>query len=310
MATKPRDLVTRFLSDVLPFLRGTDKIEDAFHDVADAQGDLERDARESTREVGRAYERMADKVKRETRDSARNTKETFRDAGADAGSELMQNIGEGIGNGQGDVKDALLGTIGGLVPGLGAAGAALGVAVFGVQGLLRGFEEQREKYRKIGADLFEAMRSGMVDQQQKESVLTQALGLDDFSQVLDLVTEQANDLKVPAADLLAYYLDLGKTTIPSVQAAFARADVEQRRIITSGREVNDTIGSAKGVADDVQSVIGEIRTQWDRAAAGVDLYTEAQKRARIETTKLAAEAGRAAYNSQLGAAAPYVKGSR
>jgi hypothetical protein len=60
----------------------------------------------------------------------------------------------------------------------------------------------------------------------------------------------------------------------------------------------------------VQSVIGEIRTQWDRAAAGVDLYTEAQKRARIETTKLAAEAGRAAYNSQLGAAAPYVKGSR
>ena len=177
MASKPRDLLVRFLADVNPFLRSTDAVEDAYRDMA-TDADRVADAGEkSARRLATAYDRAADEMKRDARDTKKVTADSYADAGREAGNEFASNIGEAVSSG--DISGVLSGTAGGLAATFGAGGpigialaalAGVGVAAFGA--MQKGAEQA-----KAAAQLaFDELHEQTTNEARLNAVLTDRFG--------------------------------------------------------------------------------------------------------------------------------------
>jgi hypothetical protein len=134
MARKPRDIVVRFVADVLDFVRDSDRMVDALEDQQRALKDVERVGERSARELEQAYERAGREIREDAKRTGRQTKDAYGDVGKEAGDEFAQNLGESLSSG--DVSGLLSGTVGGLVGTFGKGGPiALALGAMGAVGV-------------------------------------------------------------------------------------------------------------------------------------------------------------------------------
>lgn len=234
-------VLVKFLADTLGFRRGTDDMTRALDDAAHA-------TEQDTEHMARAFRDAGQKIDRTTRDIGTGTKLTMKDAGKEAGGEFVQNMGEGIGSGQANLTDTVLGTVGGIAPALGAAGVAVAIGATAALGIIQGINEQQAKVKKAASDLFEAMRQGIVDAATKESLLEQALGVDNMYDAIGKATEQARKLGVPVKDVLAYLESAGGVSTPALTAALQAADGETKKITDKMGRVHKITTEASGAA--------------------------------------------------------------
>lgn len=194
MARQPRDLVVRFVSDVREFLKGTDKVEDALKDTARDLDKVADAGEDSARDLARAYDRAADKIKRDTRDATRSVKDDVADTGREAGAEFAANMGESISSG--DWSSVANDTAGGLSAALLTAGpvgmvAGAAVALGGI--FLARFQAEAAKVKQLAASTFEAYRDGLLEQAEREDLLTQLLGAESYDEALRTLGRVARD---------------------------------------------------------------------------------------------------------------------
>ncbi len=171
-----------FLSNVSPFLRGTDDVEAALDDVGKSLDDVAKDGKSSTDKLAASGESAAEKIersfselaaatKRDLDNTASQTRRTFDRTSNDARrnldevkNEAKQNISETFSSFNGSATsfaDALQGTLGGLIASLppqlavlGAAGA-LGIGLIVSQLELGG--QKTEQMRAQTAELAQQM---------------------------------------------------------------------------------------------------------------------------------------------------------
>lgn len=306
MSTKPRDLVTRFLSDVLPFLRGTDKVEDAFHDVADAQDKLVREGQDASRDVGRAYERMGDKIKRETRDATRDTKQSFKETGKEAGQEFVSNLGESISSG--DLSGVASDTAGGLAATFGMAGPigiAFAALATGVSLKFAEIAAKAEAMRQKVQSEFDAIRQGADDQANLDRRLEEAFGT--TSEGITELRRMAGEVGVSFDDLVEALIDGGpeaQALADKFRAQYDQLQKVRETVLDNGVATADAI-SANARLRDIYAELAESTkvaadNAWALSRATKDAAYWAQAYGEQSST----------WASQLGAAAPYVRGSR
>jgi hypothetical protein len=247
MASKPRDLVVRFVSDVREFVKGTDKIDDALRDTA---RDLDRVAEageDSARDLARAYDRAADKIKRDTRDATRNVKADVADTGKEAGAEFASNMGEAISSG--DWSSVANDTAGGLSAALltaGPVGAVAGAAVALGGIFLARFQADAAKVKALAAATFDAYRDGLLEQAEKEDLLTQLLGAESYDEALRKLGRLAREAGEDAGTVADALVEGGS----QAQQLLRRLDkVEAKKLAVRGGLVDaDEIKAAQELA--------------------------------------------------------------
>lgn len=277
-------VLVKFLADTLGFRRGTD-------DMARALDDAARTTERDTEHMSRAFRDAGQKIHRTTQDVGDGTKMTMKDAGKEAGAEFVQNMGEGIGSGQANLMDTVLGTVGGIAPALGAAGVGVAVGATAALGIINGIKAQNEKVRQAAADLFDAMRQGIIDQATKENLLEQALGVDNMYDAMGKATEEAKKLGVPVADVLQYLETAGRVTTPQLTAALAAADSETKNLRDKMGRVHKITTEASGAAQTLRDQGKFAADAWAAAADAAAPFTDQMKDAAYYA-KLASQRGK------------------
>lgn len=321
----PRDLVVRFLSDVTGFLRGTDDVAAAYRDVADAATDTAAAGETNAERLTRAYRDAASNMGTSASEGAGafvDQTSAVVDKGqakirAVAGKQ-MKNLGKGLAgdmaNGiQGFNPADLGGSVGSLLSSVTAtnpfiAGAvAIGSVAAGL--FFSNMAGANAAAKKMGKDLFTAMQDGILEQKERESLIEQALGTDNFSDVMDTVTAQAMKLKVPAADLLTYYMGMGQVAVPSVTAALDDAARAQGGVANQAAGVGQLMNDQTSAAGDVTSAVGLITGQWVGARGKVDIYNAGVKQTNAlldaqiaKMIQIGYGPGSATYRDQVGGA--------
>lgn len=278
-------VLVKFLADTLGFRRGTDDMERAL-------GDAARSTDRDTKHMADAFRTAGQKIKKSTQDVGKDTKVGMKDAGKEAGGEFIQNLGEGIGSGQANLTDAVLGTIGGIAPALGAAGVGVAVGATAALGIINGITAQNAKVRQAAADLFDAMRQGIVDQAAKESLLEKALGVDNMYDAMAKVTEQARRLGAPVKDVLTYLDTGGRVTTPALTAALKAAAVQTQAVSTKAGGVHNALSDAGIAAKELEDQADFTAGAWKRAADAAQPFTQQMKDAAYYA-KLASDRGKA-----------------
>lgn len=291
-------VLVKFLADTLGFRRGTDDMVDALEDAA-------RSTDRQTDRMATAFRDAGTKINRSTDKIGHDAKTGMREAGTEASGEFIQNLGEGIGSGQPDIKDAVLGTIGGIAPALGAAGAVIAVGASAALAIIGGIQAQQEKVRAAGRDLFEAMRDGIVDASAREDLLEKALGVDNMYDAIGKARTQAERLKVPVNDVLAYIESAGRVATPALNAALAKANERVSSVSTKAGTVNNALTDAGQAARDLKDWAKFTGDAWSDAADAAAPFTQQMKDAAYYA-KLAQQRGAALASY---AAAQYAAGN-
>ena len=333
-ASRPRDMVVRFLSDVTDFVRGTDKVEDAFRDVARQMQTTEDKVETSTRDMGRAYERMADKIKRENRDAAKDTKQKLGEAGKEAGSEFAQNLGESISSG--DISGLVSGTVGGLAGTFGAAGP-IGLALAGLgaaaTAIFTGMSTQAATAAAAAQTAFDNLMSGADTFTTTQSNLETAFGKGDYVANLGEAKRIAALLGMDWQDLIDLINEgnRGQAELKRIQDQYNT--LVQKNVDSAGdlsvedskraRAAEDALNaiqrSSQALADgmkaqqDTATYMGQSADAAERMAeahrkSALRLKTIADYYADIKESSYAI--GNSTWQQQLGAAAPYVTGRK
>jgi hypothetical protein len=340
MARGPRDLVVRFVADVLPFLKDTRKVEDAFGDMVDAQDDLVREGKDATRDLGRAYERLTDKVKRENRDVERDTKQTYKDAGKEAGDEFAQNLGESISGG--DISGLISGTVGGLVGTFGKGGPiALAIGALGAVGVgvFQQLQVSAQEAATAAQAAFDNLSTGADKLATTQTNLETAFGKGDYVSNLKEAKRLAGLLGIDQARLLDLINDGNRGQEDYKRILGVIQELTQKNIDNAGdlsasdairvraaQDIRDAVERTSAATNDAIKAQADTERYLGGSADAAERLAEANRKTASYTgtirDNLAASAasyaklgsayaaGGSAYNSQMGAAAPYVKGSR
>lgn len=165
MASKPRDLVVRFLADVRGFVQGTSDMEDALRDTADAQDRLAREGDQAADKLAASYRRAADKMDRDLRGTRTTVKEGFADTGKEAGAEFAQNLGQSLSSG--DTSRVVQDSVGGLIGSLafaGPVGAAVAAAGTIALSFWNAWEEKTKQQREAVLAVVGDVYQGLLDQ--------------------------------------------------------------------------------------------------------------------------------------------------
>lgn len=306
VATKPRDLVARFLSDVQGFLRGSDQMADALDDTARGLDKAADAGDDSARRLARAYDRAGDQMKREARATAKATSKSYADAGKDAGDEFAENLGEAVSSG--DLSGILAGTAGGLVNTFGKGGpialAFAALTAVGV-GAFTQIQAASEKAKQAAIDTFEEILSGADRESRLRGALERQYG--SYLEGLEKIRDMAAVSGIPVERIADAFADGGPA------AAELAADAERIAAALYGNadpKLGPTqyqVTLTKNLAEDLERAAGAT----ERAAAAEQARASAL---RISAQYYAASgssyaAGGSTYKSQLGAAAPYATGT-
>jgi hypothetical protein len=254
-----------------------------------------------TKKMSEAFRKSGDKISREMHDTSKDVKKESGEMGKEAGGELLANLGEQVGSGQANLQDTVLGTIGGLVPAMGPAGAAVGVALMGAAGLLGYIDSQNKKIKEAGMAVFEALRSGVLDQATKEGLLQDVLGVDNMFDAMSAVSVEARKLGIPAKDLLVYLESAGGTATPALTAALKLAREEVEKLPPGADSAYQNLSDAAFAADDVRRQVEFTKTAIDNATEAMKPLNEQAKdlayatRIAKEQAQGYADAAKAAY---------------
>lgn len=312
----PRDITVRFLANVQGFLRGADDMEDALRDTARAQDTLADEGEDSARRLSRAYEKAGDRIRSEADATKRKSKQAYGDAGREIGGELAQNIGEGISSGSGDIRGAVLGTLGGIIPAFGAAAAAAGLGLVVAQALFANAEELRQRAKAAGREAFDALRDGMVEGSEQESIVAAALGLDSFDDVVTRAVELGQRLRVPADQIVTYWRTAGDVIGPELGDAFREAEragkSSSRGMQGAAAETVAAVREVGGAQVAVNDALDHGRRNADALNASLATTVELSRKAAYyaDRTQSSYAAGGSTMQQQLGAAARYVQQGR
>jgi methyl-accepting chemotaxis protein len=256
-------VLVKFLADTLGFRKGTDDMEQALDAAAKA---TEAD----TKHMAESFRKAGDKIDKETKDIEKGTKSNLKDAGKETGAEFIANMGEGIGSGAPNLQDTVLGTIGGIAPALGAAGVGIAIGATAILGIIDGMNKEKEKVKQAAADLFESMRTGIIDASAREDLLQKALGVESMMDALAKVRGYAERLGAPVKDVLAYLESAGKVATPALTAALKNAEATSIKIADrSGAihlQMSDAGKAAKDLKDNVNFTADAYKTASDNAA--------------------------------------------
>lgn len=209
MANKPRDLVTRFVSDVAGFLRGTDQVSGALDQVARDQDTLADKGETAARDLSRAYERAGDTIARDAKTTKAKTSQAYGDAGKEAGSEFAQNVGESVSSG--DIGGLVSGTVGGLVGTFGKGGP-IGIALAGLGAVGVGVFQSMQEGARVAAEAankaFDQLREGVSREAKLNAVLEDRFG--GLVQGWEQVQRYAEASGIPVEDIAVALADGGK----------------------------------------------------------------------------------------------------
>lgn len=312
----PRDLIVRFLADVNGFLRGTDQVADALADTARDQETLADQGEETARRLARAYDKAGQEIRRDADRTKRDTKRAYADTGREVGQEFAQNIGEGISSGGGDVKGAVLGTLGGVLPALGPWAAAAGVGAVVAQAVFGNIDAMRARAKEAGRQAFDALRDGMVEGSENESIIAAALGMESFDDVVAVAIQEAARLKVPAGQVVTYYRTAGKVIGPELRAAFRDAE---RAGTSANRGMQGAMAETLAATKEIGQNAALVGDAYDVGKQRVDVLNDSLAQTVALSRKAAYYADKASSSyalggstaqQQLGAAGRYVKGGR
>jgi hypothetical protein len=313
MASKPRDLVARFLSDVQGFLRGSDQMADALEDtvrdldkVADAGDD-------SARRLARAYDRAGDEMRRDMADSTRSVKGDVADTGKEAGAEFAQNLGQSLASG--DSSRIVQDSVGGLIGSLALAGPLGAVVAAGgaiALGLWNAFEqktkEQKEAVLAAAGELYQGLIDQGVDFVKEFTTQT----VRDFfdPSMTDTLSSKARAASKLLGDNLGNALAGGPESI-AAYADEARSKLDDMIAAARAGDAGDAAQERIRALKDEVAYLDTIVQGLKDATEAADDYAGALQTATWWSKKAAENnPGGSTYRSQLGAAAPYATGSR
>lgn len=313
MARTPRDLVVRFVADVVPFLKRTDDVGRALNDTMRDLDDLADAGEDSARRLSRAYDRAGQDIRTGWKRDTSSLKTDAKDTGKEIGNEFASNLGESLASG--DSSRIVQDSLGGLVSSLAFAGP-LGAAVAAggaiALGLWNAFaaktQEQQQAVLDAAATLYEGMISQGADfaKQYADDVVRKFF---DPSTADDIVTNART-----AAEALGD--NLGKVLAggPDSIAAYAKEAGDRIGELQDKARANPLTGveadELKRLSD-VVYYLDTIKTGWDKATTAVDKYNAALSRSAYYASQASSyRVGGSTYNSQLGAAAPYATGTR
>lgn len=254
----PRDVVVRFLADTRAFLTGTDKVEQAYEDMARDADKVADAGEDSARRLARAYDTAGDNIKREARDVDRATRQGFGDAGREAGNEFASNLGEAVSSG--DIGGLLSGTAGGLVSTFGAGGpiglalgalAGVGVAAFSA------IQAGAEKANAAAQVAFDELHEQTTNEARLNAVLTDRFGstLAGWEQI-----QRYSEASGIDAATIADALVKGGPRARSLADSF-------ERIMRAEYETTGELGAQSAILIDGQDDLLDRATAMERAAA-------------------------------------------
>ncbi len=288
---KPRDLLVRFLADVNPFVRDTDKVQRAYEDVAREQDDLARNGDQAARKLSSSYQRAADKISRDIKTSGKETKTTLKDTGKEAGQEFVANLGESISSG--DLSGVLSGTAGGLASTFGLAGpigiAFAGLATVGAT-VFAGLSAAAKQAAQDAQTAFDELISGADRESRLRSRLESLFGsyqegLIELGKLSDLTGVSIADI----ADGLAY----GGTKATELEGYLGKVRDAGTRTTTGLSGGRAGQGLTK-VLDDSANAANTLRGYLERASAATDGAAKAEAR-RADALRTSASYFAAAY---------------
>lgn len=261
-----RDYVAKYLADLTGY-----KIEPAIRDTEELDRASDKTADQVVsdwRRMGAAAKSGGDKITHEADTIGRKMKGKFRGAGREAGAELTANIGEGVSSGKVNVEDAIYGTVGGLATAFPVAGPILAIGGALITGIIAGAKADAERLRALGSATFEAMRDGVLDASEKESILTSALGVESFEQALPKLQTLADQAKIPVKDVYDYIMSGGRNSSAAIVDAFGKVRTASDFLSELDRggspfgpradqaETVNRMGTIAGYAKDVASQTG------------------------------------------------------
>lgn len=313
MATKPRDLVARFLSDVQGFLRGSDQMADALDDTARDLDKVADAGDESARRLAKAYDRAGDSMKRDMKDSTRGIKADVADTGKEAGAEFAQNLGQSLASG--DASRIVQDSAGGLIGSLALAGPLGAVAATGAAialGLWNSFEQKTREQKEAVLATAGEVYQGLLDQGADfVKQFTTNVVRDFFDPAMQdtlsgkaraasqLLGDNLGEALAGGPDSIAQYADDARVKLDEMVAAARAGD--------AGDEAQARIRALKDEVAYLDTIVQGLKD----AKTAADDYAGALKNAAWYASKAAEYGpGGSTYQSQLGAAAPYATGTR
>jgi hypothetical protein len=322
MASKPRDLVVRFLADTREFLRSTASIERAYDDMArDADHVADEGERSATR-LARAYDRAGDEIRADARKTGADSAKGFGEAGKEAGDEFAQNLGESISSG--DISGLLAGTAGGLAGTFGKAGPiALGLTALGgvaaavFQGIQQAAEDAAQAAQAAYDDIASKADSLATAQTQLETGLGKGGWVANLAEAKRLAAEigistdtVVETIKVgnrQGAGYLRLQRELATLNDKAVRAGGELTNAEERRRLA----LSDLLGAADASADALQRardaaavtarLAAKTADSTGQTADNADRTAAALKAASRDYAKLGSSyaVGGSTYNSQV-----------
>lgn len=304
MARNARDLLVRFIADVNPFLRGTDDVSEALDDTVRDLDKVADEGEDSARRLARAYDRAGDQMKRDARETGKAQKKAYAEAGKDAGDEFAENLGEAVSSG--DLSGILAGTAGGLVNTFGKGGpvslAFAALAAVGV-GAFAQIQKASEDAKLAAIDAFEQILAGADKEARLRGALERQYG--SYLEGLEKIGRMADVTGIPVEEIAAAFAEGGPK-------ARALADEAERIAASLYGKADPKLGPTqyqvtltKNLAEDLERAAAAS----ERASAAEQTRADALARS-ASFYASAYGAGTSVYNSQLGAAAPYVTGYR
>lgn len=264
MAGRGRGVVLDFIANVTPFRRGTQQAEDALDDFGDSLTQVARDGDQAADKLERSFKDTARAVN-QVGDNVRAEGSKIGTVGSEIGEEFSQNFGEAVRSG--NPAEAITETFTSLGPAFGIAGLAVAAGAGIVNGVLQGIADAKERLRKAGLDMYEALQDGFLDAAEKKIQLTAALGVDEYEDALDKVARLASETGVSTREI-AQYLQDGTDPAGRIATALERADAARARVQAgSWGTVDNAALAAQAIADAREN------------------YVEAQRRG-IELTQL------------------------
>jgi hypothetical protein len=298
MATaKPLDIIARFRTVTTDFK--TDQVtreladsEQAFKDSADASKQWSRDITTNADHAG------SDLSNRFTRSIEHEGKRGVKKIGKEIGGELTQNIGEGVSSGAANMTDVVAGTIGGILPALGIGGAAVGVGVSMVVGVISGIRKRRAEAiaaaKTFGSDVAAAMADGVISQAEKQNIAQEALGVNNWQDAAAKIVKQAKVIGV-LPDVLTNAL----AGMPAAQDEVGKAIDKVNASLATQVQTNESargaygrlLPAAQAVKDQVDGIshaLGKSNDAWGRgtqAQINHELALRATKDQAIDTAR-------------------------
>jgi hypothetical protein len=245
--TKPLDIVARFRTVTTEF--NTRQVERELDD-----------ADRAFRDSGRAADRWSRDVRDAGDDAAtglRRGKGRFGAVGAEVGEEFSQNFGEAVRSG--NPLGAVFETATSLGPALGLAGLAAAAGAGIVSAVVSGIKANEQRIKDAGASLYDAMQDGMLDQAEKDDLLTQVLGVDNVPEAMRKVSRISRELGVKASDVFAEIISGGSAQtaiddyMKQIEAGIERAaqagQAPDPELLRKWKEYQDLLQTSADIID-------------------------------------------------------------